>query len=200
MKVSQPSMTARRIRRGMGLVEIMIALSISAGLLTATAFAIDASIKNYKANQEQALLMQQARVALTRIARSIRMSGAHAPITASAVAEFKTGKTVNDSGIAMEDWEKNDIIYRVDPVEKKLLAQINDKTFVLAHGVDEFVIRMEPARSEKSARIAGPHDLLRRATINLVVRTTAETATTTESTHEHTVTLSTSVAPRQNAW
>ena len=37
-------------RRGVGLIELLIALSISAILLTATAVAVDASFKAYAAN------------------------------------------------------------------------------------------------------------------------------------------------------
>ena len=59
-------------RRGVGLVELLIALSISAILLTATAVAVDASFKAYAANQEESSLLQQGRMALNRMVTSIR--------------------------------------------------------------------------------------------------------------------------------
>lgn len=191
---------SRKTRRGMSLVELMIALTISVALLTATAFAVDASLKSYKANQEEALLMQQARVALTRISRSIRLSGAHSPVAADAVAAFKAGQIVSDSAIAMEDYEGNDFLYRFNSADETVTAEFGGKTYVLAHGVEAFSLRMEPMRSAEMSRIAGPHDLLKRATINITVRTTEKTAQTSESTNEHTISLSTSVAPRQNSW
>src|SRR5213595_1529027 len=88
-------------RRGVGLVELLLALSISAILLTATAVAVDASFKAYAANQEESSLLQQGRMALNRMVTSIRTSDSHAPNDAKLLTDFKSGLKTTGTGIAM---------------------------------------------------------------------------------------------------
>jgi hypothetical protein len=189
-----------RPRRGVGMVELLIALSITAALLTATAVAVDAAFKGYKINEENTLLTQRARVALNFMTTSIRTTQLHAPDTAGLATQFAGGATVTDTGIDMYDAGNRPLTFRYDAANKRLLAVSNGTTYVMAQGVESFQVKMEPMRSSASVKTGGGWDLLRRATITLSVRTNAATALPSETTGRQVVTLSASVMPRRNAW
>jgi Tfp pilus assembly protein PilE len=198
-----PRMLARtqtRPRHGLVLVELMIALSISAALLVATAWAVDASIRAYQINQEQSSLIQRARVALYHITTSIRTTDAHVPDNAGARSDFTSGLVVTDSGITMYDLNNQVLTYRFDVVNQRLLAITGGQTYTMAEGVTQFTVKMEPMRSDESVRTGGSWDLLRRATITLSVRTNSKTSVAGDSTGHQVITLSASTMPRQNAW
>src|SRR5215213_6317308 len=91
MTMIRQDLTRRPRRRGMGLVELMIAMSISASLLSAVAVAVDACFRGYRINQEQAILMQRSRVAQNFICTSIRTTKEHAPLSASQKLAFDSG-------------------------------------------------------------------------------------------------------------
>ncbi|CAA9445835.1 MAG: hypothetical protein AVDCRST_MAG64-4541 [uncultured Phycisphaerae bacterium] len=183
----------------MGLVELLIALSITASLLTATAFAVDAAFRAYAVNQEQAVLLSKARVALALMTTHVRTTKLHAPDDATLRAQFASGQTVTDTGLAMYDADDNLLRFRYDAAAKRLLVVTPTGTHTLARGVESFSVTMEPMRSAASVRTGGGWDLLKRATIQLTVRTTGSTAPG-ESTGNQTLTLSGSVMPRRNAW
>jgi len=197
MDASPPSRTRRR-HRGLGLAELLVALAISAAVLTAVAVATDASFTAYKVNQENAALMQRARLAMYRILSEIRTSDTHSPITASLSTTFQTGVAVTDTGIKMYD--DNDVLrtYSFDSANSRLLVNINGSSHVLAEGVQAFRVKFEPMKSAASVRSGGVYDLLKRATITLTVRTNAATSASSETTGDQTVTISSSVMPRRN--
>lgn len=190
----------RRGPSGLVLVELMIALSISAALLVATAWAVDASIRAYQINQEQSSLIQRARVALYHITTSIRTTDAHVPDSASARSDFTSGLVVTDTGISMYDLNNQVLTYRYDAINQRLLAITGGQTYTMAEGVTAFSVKMEPMRSDESARTGGAWDLLRRATITLSVRSNSKTTVAGDSTGQQVLTLSASTMPRQNAW
>jgi prepilin-type N-terminal cleavage/methylation domain-containing protein len=66
--------------RGLSLVELLIALAISAMLLTATMVAIDASFQAYAAAAETASTQTATRMVVNRLLTLIRTSTAHAPL------------------------------------------------------------------------------------------------------------------------
>jgi prepilin-type N-terminal cleavage/methylation domain-containing protein len=187
-------------RRGVGLVELLIALAISAMLLTATAIAVDASFKAYANNQEQSSLLQQSRMALNRMVTSIRTSDSHAPADFNLLVDFKNGKKVTGTAIAMFQEDGTNIVYHYDSAKQLLLADVRGKSYTLARGVQAFAIIMEPMRSEEALRTGGGYDLLRRASIQITIGTTGQTAQSSETTGKHPVTLSVSVTPRRNSW
>jgi prepilin-type N-terminal cleavage/methylation domain-containing protein len=191
---------ALSFRRGVGLVELMISLAIVGLLLTAAALALDASFTAYAVNQEQASLMQQARVTVNRIVTSVRKAKAHSPVTPTLALDFSQGQTVSDSAIGMFDESGNNLVYSYDPAGKTVSLAINSVPYLLAHGVEAFSVKMEPMRSPESLRTGGSWDLLRRATVFMTIRTTDQTAATGETTRNQTITLSAAVAPRQNSW
>jgi Tfp pilus assembly protein PilW len=184
----------------LGLVELMISLAIVSTLLTATAAAINASLKAYEINQEQSSLIQRARVALNHMVTSVRTTQSHAPDTSTLSAQFAAGQVVTDSGIDMYDLSNNLLIYRFDATNQRLLAVTSGHTYTMAEGVSSFQVKMEPMQSAQSARTGGSWDLLRRATITISVQTNANTSRSGETSGQQVVTLSASVMPRANSW
>lgn len=67
-----PRMPARRARRAFSVAELLIALTISAMLLTATLSALDGSFKAYKATTESASSHVVARMVMHRMTAMIR--------------------------------------------------------------------------------------------------------------------------------
>jgi prepilin-type N-terminal cleavage/methylation domain-containing protein len=197
-------MNARRIirrrRRGLGLIEMMVALSISAALLTATGVALDTAIKAYRINLQQAMLLQNARTAMNRILTTIRRTKLHAPDTALQRAQFAGNTTVTGTGIAMFDANNTEIDFRYDATAKTVNAVSNGVARPLIHGVEDFSVTLKPMRSATSAKINGPWDLLERATILMTVRTADQNTLDTESDGRVVITLSASVMPRRNTW
>ena len=192
--------TTIKPRRGVGMVELLIALSITAALLTATAVAVDAAFKGYRINEENTLLAQRARVAMNFMTTNIRTTELHAPDTAGLATQFAGGATITDTGLDMYDDAGRPLTFRYDATNKRLLAISNGTTYVMAQGVEQFQVKMEPMRSAGSVKTGGGWDLLKRATITLSVRTNAATILPGETTGRQVVTLTASVMPRRNAW
>ncbi|WP_428940068.1 PilW family protein [Fontivita pretiosa] len=200
---------ARRRRRGMGLIELLVALAISAALLTSVAVAIDASFKAYAANQTNAQLMQRARLAMNRITTYIRATNQHLPDDNTAQDQFESGLVTQASAIRMMLDETNGVIFRQSGQQLQMVpftisgSVLSEGTpHVLLEGVGsgDFTIRFEPQRSTQSAKVGGRYDQLKRASISLTIRPTAKTTVTGESTSGEAITLSTSVMPRKNIW
>jgi Tfp pilus assembly protein PilW len=191
---------ARSRSRGVGLVELLIALAICASLLTAVAVALDASLKSYRINQEQSALTQRVRLGLHRILTEVRKTDAHAPATSSLLDNFAAGQIVTDSGISMFDEHGEEVTYAFNAAAQRIEVTRDGATRTLVNGVTQFTVTLEPMRSSTSIRTGGPYDLLNRATILMTVRTVAETAQNSETTGQQTVTISSSVMPRRNVW
>ena len=195
------NLRALRRRAGVALFEMLMAIAISAGLLTATAFALDASIKAFHINQQQAILMQNTRLAMTRILTTVRRCKLHAPDATAQRAAFVTGKTVTDSGITMYDQNDQVATYRYDaPTKTVNLIAADGKSYPLIHGVEEFVVTLEPMRSPTAIRTGAGWDLLKRVTVQLTVKTTDQTSMANEGVGRVKLTLSGSVMPRRNTW
>lgn len=71
-----------RHRRAFNLVELLIALAISAALLTATLVALDASFKAYEATTEEASTHTVSRLAMHRVMTMIRSGQEFGPVPA----------------------------------------------------------------------------------------------------------------------
>ena len=184
----------------MGLVELMVALAITASLLTATAAALSAATDAYRINQQQAILLQSERLTLNRMLSMIRRCQLHAPDSATPRTQFATGATVTDTGIDMYDANNVLNIYRYDSTNQRLNLIIAGTTRPLMEGVTAFTVTMQPMRSYNSVRTGGPWDLLQRASIVLTVKTNASTSAGSEGMGEQTMTMSASVMPRRNTW
>ena len=192
---------APRASRGLSIVEIMIALAISASILLAVAYAVDMSFKTYSVNQEQINLMQRARLAMHRITNQIRVSPAHQPTSATALADFKAGRVATDTAIILYDAANNPISYKYSGATKEVTCVDADgNEFVAVRGVEAFQIKFEPMRSVESQRSAGVYDLLMRATITMTVKSSGNSPDTDDKVAAQSVTLSASVVPRCNVW
>ncbi len=75
--------TRRRARRGFNLVEMLIALAITAALLAATMVALDASFMAYQSTTEVASTHTIGRLAMHRMLTLIRTGSEFAPLPAS---------------------------------------------------------------------------------------------------------------------
>jgi Tfp pilus assembly protein PilW len=192
--------TSRNRRRGIGLVELLVALSISAALLTATAVAIDASFKAYAVNQEQSDLTQRSRLAIYRMSTMLRQTKLHAPHTPTLAAQFASGATITDTAIDMFDLNGQEITYQYDATNKQLNAVAGGVSHLMCDGVTAFAVRMEPMRSSDSIKTGGSWDLLKRATLLISVTSNSHTAVEGEGEGKQIVTMSASVMPRRNAW
>jgi hypothetical protein len=190
--------------RGLGLIEMMLALAISAAVLTAVATAIDVSFKSYSVNQENSNLMQRARLAIYRITSDIRQTALHQPPLGSpAYTDFVGGKicTTDDLFLYMDLGRTRVMRYYYDSANKVLMCMdLDGNEFVACRGVEAFTVKVEPMKSEKAIRTGGGFDLMMRATITLTVKTTGNTPDIDEKYGSQTVTLSTSVMPRRNVW
>ena len=82
-------------RRGLSLVEMLVALAISAMLLTATMVAIDASFKSYAVAAESASTQTSTRMVINRVLTLVRTNEAHGPLR---VADALAGETVTVDG------------------------------------------------------------------------------------------------------
>lgn len=102
-----------RFDNGFSLVELLIALAISAVLLVALAVAFQASVTNYQENEDIFNAVNTARATLTRITNHLR--------TASAISV--TDPAEQCSFIASNG---SDITYRYDNGDDKLYLVTND--------------------------------------------------------------------------
>jgi hypothetical protein len=172
------------------MIELLISLAIVASLLTATAVAVNAAFQAHEINQRQATLLSKARVALAFMTSQIRTTKLHAPDQSTQRAAFATGLTIKDAGLVMYDADDNLLRFYHDTVNKKLMVNTSSGTHTMAVGVEAFSVTLEPMRSVNSIKTGGGWDLLKRATIQITVRTDGD----------ETLTLSASVMPRRNAW
>jgi len=95
----------RKNKHGFTIVEVMLSLAILAILMTAVAFAFDASVQNYQANRGIYQTVNTARQALLRITNDLR--------SAQAVALIGVGDPDN-SQVSLVTNTGNDITYRFD--------------------------------------------------------------------------------------
>jgi len=195
---------ARRPRgaRGLGVVELLISLAISATVLAAVAYAVDMTFRAYSINHEQSDLMQRARLAMYRITTGIRTTGEHQPVNAVPLSQFKGGQVTTDIAIVMNDANGKPMGFRFDPAQSRLLAiDATGTEYTLLRGVEKFEIKFEPLQSQEAKRTGGlVYDKLLRATILLTLRTTGNSADVDERVGSQSLTLSTSVIPRRNVW
>lgn len=178
MRMIQGQSGRLRRRRGFSIVEMLIALAITATLLTATLAALDTSFKSYKVTTEGASTNVVSRMVMQRVMSMVRngaefgpfpddvLDAAQNPVTSTFI-EFET---FNDGGgnsqvirIERRDqadaasgpyemwYVQTDIVSGVSqtPIERPLISGVQELQFTLEYGV-------------------GPR--LRRATVDLTVR------------------------------
>lgn len=183
--------------RGFTLVEVLIAVMISAVLLVATAAVLRASINSFTANQASADTLQRARITMMRISQQIRAGTDHLPATSAKQAGFLSGSTVTDSGISFVDDRGQDIDYLYDPIAATLSIRVNSGTARrLASNVSTFSVRMVPMRSPSAIKTGGVYDEVERITVTLSVNAVVDG----NEMQGQSVTLSESITPRARLW
>ena len=85
LRIARPR---RHVRRGFNLVELLVALGISATLLTATMVALDASFKAYQMTTEVASTHTIARLTIHRMLALIRTSNEFGPFPVDPTVEI----------------------------------------------------------------------------------------------------------------
>jgi hypothetical protein len=188
-------------RAGLGLVELLVALAISAALLTAVAVSTDASFRAYGINEEQSNLMQRSRLSMHRLLAYVRTCKEHQPVTPALLGDFQSGFAVTDSGISMFNDAGAQLDFEYDAANKRILLTENaGAPRVLLEGVEVFQVKMEPMKSAAAIKSGGAFDLLKRATVLITIKTSGQSADIDELAASATVTLSSSVMPRRNSW
>jgi len=100
-----------KTRAGFTILELLIALAITAMLLSTIAVVFNASVKNYIINKEMLLAINNTRQALSRMTTQIR------------TAYIDPNSPPNECSLITADGE--DITYRYDSSENKLLLTDN---------------------------------------------------------------------------
>ena len=119
------------IPSGFTIIECLLALAISAVLLTAVAVAFDASVTSYRENEDMFWTMNNARQALTRMTSEIRTAGYLNGTTWYGVAHSATPS--NQCVLYLPDQEL--ISYKFVSADKKLYLVKNATNYVLCDNV-----------------------------------------------------------------
>jgi prepilin-type N-terminal cleavage/methylation domain-containing protein len=109
-------MKNKKYRPGFTIIELLMALSISALLLAAIALAFNASAANYQQNEDIFKAVNSARQALFRITSQLRTANAVDPCAPSNECSMITAAAQN-------------ITYRYNSSDKKLYLVTNDDLF-----------------------------------------------------------------------
>ena len=165
MRHRHPLMHARRRRRGFNLIEMLIALAITAALLSATMVALDASFMAYQSTTEMASTHTISRLAMLRMMTLIRTGQEFGPfpinpqdsIVESTEIEFLTpGDDFTPSQLIRVEWfELPDATH---PIGNALYVVVNGgDPQLLLEGVvpafDEFDEQMPPTTDNIEAAL-----------------------------------------------
>jgi hypothetical protein len=173
-----------------------MALAISAIVLVASATAIDASFRSYSINQEQSDQLQKARIAMFRITTQIRTTAAQQPISNGCKNAFNSGVMTTDTGISMIDVNGKTWTYSYDSVNSQVVCTDGSgHTYPVVRGVQQFTVKFEPLLSGSTNSY-----VCMRGTILITVNTSGSSHDIMGSVAGQSVTLSTSVMPRQNIY
>ena len=153
--------------QGLSLVELLIALSISAVLLTATMVATDACFRSYASAAESASAQSGTRMVTHRLLAMIRTSTAHGPMKADAGVDppvVQNGNLLSSNHIELIDSQDRDIYVEYRSDVEQLWVIIDDKDeHPLLGGVTSCVFTLKP-RVDRDGTL-----VLERATMMLTV-------------------------------
>lgn len=114
--------TQKKSVNGFTVVELLIALAITAMLLGAVAAAFNASVINYQENEDIFKAMNKARQSLFRITTQLRTAAGVDP-----------NAPANECTLLTSDG--NDITYRYNSSEKKLYLDMDSQAYLLCDNV-----------------------------------------------------------------
>jgi prepilin-type N-terminal cleavage/methylation domain-containing protein len=175
----------RRRRRGLSLIEIMIALAIAATLLTAAAAAFNASSDVVRTNDEFFRATQAARVSLHQILTNVRRASSvednRDPVTRIPdTTKLQLTTARNDDGSGQDL-----LTYKYLPANQKLMLltdeDLTDPDYTLASNVGTLAFDVEMGKDYNNA------DVVVRVDVSITVKV-----------GRNSVTLSGSAAPRRN--
>jgi hypothetical protein len=209
-------------RRGVGLAELLIAMSIAAALLTAVAAATHAGFRSYEANVVASDTTQRARLVADRALTLLRSTDDYldasgydhdpGPLSSAPRADFEKGLIVSDTGFIVFEpiesidpddgstvWTYRQVEWRFDSDAGQLLQTIDGGTErVLLRDVRGFRVTFQPMRSRNNQRLGvATFDQLRRASMVLTVGLPAPSGNVAAGSSD-TFTLSGSASPRRN--
>ncbi len=125
---------------GFTIAELLIALAITALLLVAVAVAFNASVVNYRDNEDIFKTINKARQALTRITNQLRTADAVDPNEPSNQCSLITAGG-------------DDITYRYDNSDNKLYLDFNSNSYVLCHDVTGMTFTKDTATGESGTYV-----------------------------------------------
>lgn len=193
----------RTARRGFNLVELLVALTITATLLAATMVALDASFKAYQSTTEQASTHTISRLAMHRILTMIRTGTDFTPKPGDPLdiiieSEFIDFQIPTDTGteIITIEWDDMDEILYVR------VGGAGEPRYPILEGVIEQIFPVgHPREGERIPPFTLEYDRgfrLFRATINLAVRPDDNMTVNLDGDHEEIIRLVATSMPRNN--
>jgi len=121
-----------RCERGFSIAELLIALAITAILLAAVAVALNASIINYRVNEDIFKAVNSARQALSRITSQLRTAEAVDP-----------NSPVNECALITAGGDN--VTYRYNNGDNKLYLDANGNSYVLCDHVTAMTFQKDTA-------------------------------------------------------
>jgi prepilin-type N-terminal cleavage/methylation domain-containing protein len=146
--------TIRRARRGFSLVEMLIALGISAALLTATLFALQTSFFAYQVTADQASTHAVGRLVVHRMMAMIRAGQDFRPFPEDIRDQFVSSDYIEfyhpDTGqVITISWDRNSgqLLYSIDGgYGTVLLEGVVARTDAEGFVISPFLLEWEPGR------------------------------------------------------
>lgn len=146
--------TIKRARRGFSLVEMLIALGISAALLTATLFALQTSFFAYQVTADQASTHAVGRLVVHRMMAMIRAGQDFRPFPAVIRDQFISSDYIEffhpDTGqVITISWDRNSgqLLYSIDgSYGTVLLEGVVARTDADGFVINPFLLEWEPGR------------------------------------------------------
>ena len=184
-------------RRGITLMEVLVALPIIAMLLTATMVAIDASFRAYGSAAEEASTQAATRMVVHRLLTLVRTSTAHGPLTAGEPGVTLENGLLHSHFIELLDPDDNEIRleWRSETDELWLIRTPWDGSpsteQPILGGVREARFSSKPRRLRSGALV------LERATMDLTVEADPDATLPIETETRMPIRVFASTAPRK---
>lgn len=207
MRTARFHRSGRGARRGFSLVEMLIALAISAALLTASLAALDASFRSYQVTTESASTNIVARIVMQRMLAMIRTGTDFGPYPLDVLDAAQNPMTAKSMEFVSAEDTANDYrqITRIETVEDK---DAKDGSLILMltleehHGEDVTEEQHPLLRGVRDATFTLEYDIgprLRLATVDLTIQpeTLADAGMRMITTDTNSIRLIASSSPRR---